>query len=120
MFNRIAEVDRDLRLIFLSTFFWGFGLFLYIFLQPLFFGLGAYGFAMYLKLNASGGKLPDFMFWSGLTELPWFWAPFANPIFAIVAALLIPTLLAALRAALWRRSSMRRSGCGRIGEDARR
>ncbi len=36
------------------------------------------------------------MFWSGLTELPWFWAPFANPIFAIVAALLIPTLLAAL------------------------
>ena len=36
MFNRIAEVDRDLRLIFLSTFFWGFGLFLYIFLQPLY------------------------------------------------------------------------------------
>lgn len=74
---------------------WGYGGMLSLG-QGLFFGLGAYGFAMYLKLNASGGKLPDFMFWSGLTELPWFWAPFANPIFAIVAALLIPTLLAAL------------------------
>lgn len=74
---------------------WGYGGMLSLG-QGLFFGLGAYGFAMYLKLNASGGKLPDFMFWSGLTELPWFWAPFANPIFAIIAALLIPTLLAAL------------------------
>ncbi len=62
--------------------------------QGLFFGLGAYGFAMYLKLQASGGKLPDFMFWSGLKGLPWFWAPFQSPIFAIAAALLIPALIA--------------------------
>ena len=48
--------------------------------QGLFFGLGAYAFAMYLKLQAGGGKLPDFMFWSGLTELPWFWAPFSSPV----------------------------------------
>lgn len=35
-FKRFANIDRDLRLIFLSTFLWGFGLFLYIFLQPLY------------------------------------------------------------------------------------
>ena len=64
--------------------------------QGLFFGLGAYGFAMYLKLQASGGKLPDFMFWSGLETLPWFWTPFQNPIFAVLAALLIPALIAGL------------------------
>ena len=64
--------------------------------QGLFFGLGAYGFAMYLKLQSSGGKLPDFMFWSGLESLPWFWVPFQNPIFAIIAALVIPELVAAI------------------------
>ena len=36
-----------------------------------FFSLGAYCMAMYLKLQAE--DLPDFMMWSGLTELPWFW-----------------------------------------------
>lgn len=64
--------------------------------QGLFFGLGAYGFAMYLKLQSSGGKLPDFMFWSGLEELPWFWAPFQNPVVAVIAALVIPALLASI------------------------
>ncbi|MBX3013446.1 MAG: urea ABC transporter permease subunit UrtC [Caldilineaceae bacterium] len=62
--------------------------------QGLFFGLGAYGFAMYLKLQASGGKLPDFMFWSGLESLPWFWVPFQNPIFAVLAALVVPAIIA--------------------------
>lgn len=64
--------------------------------QGLFFGLGAYGFAMYLKLQSSGDKIPDFMFWSGLKSLPWFWQPFQNPVFAIVAALVIPALLAGI------------------------
>ena len=31
-----------------------------------FFGLGGYAMAMYLKLESAKGKLPDFMFWSGL------------------------------------------------------
>lgn len=62
--------------------------------QGLFFGLGAYGFAMYLKLQAAGDKIPDFMFWSGLKSLPWFWQPFQNPLFAIVASLVIPALVA--------------------------
>ncbi|MFB9758001.1 urea ABC transporter permease subunit UrtC [Ectobacillus funiculus] len=60
-----------------------------------YFGLGAYCMAMYLKLEAVNGKLPDFMEWSGLSELPLFWKPFSNPVFAITAAVFIPALLAA-------------------------
>jgi urea transport system permease protein len=59
-----------------------------------FFGLGAYAMAMHLKLVASGGKLPDFMSWSGLTKLPWFWKPFESPAFAMAAGVLLPVLLA--------------------------
>lgn len=72
---------------------WGYGGMLSLG-QGLFFGLGAYGFAMYLKLQSSGDKIPDFMFWSGLKSLPWFWEPFKSPVFAIPAALMIPALLA--------------------------
>nr|WP_246147231.1 MULTISPECIES: urea ABC transporter permease subunit UrtC [Aneurinibacillus] len=61
-----------------------------------YFGLGAYCMAMYLKLESAGGHLPDFMEWSGLTALPWFWKPFASPVFALGAAIFIPVLLAAL------------------------
>ncbi|KPC97373.1 Branched-chain amino acid transport system / permease component [Geobacillus sp. BCO2] len=61
-----------------------------------YFGLGAYCMAMYLKLEASRGHLPDFMEWSGVRELPWFWKPFAHPMVAIAAAIALPTLLAAL------------------------
>lgn len=64
--------------------------------QSVFFGLGAYAFGMYLKLESSAGKLPDFMSWSGLDALPGFWVPFANPLFAICAAILVPALLGAL------------------------
>jgi len=59
-----------------------------------FFGLGGYALAMYLKLEASGNQLPDFMGWSGLTALPWFWQPFASPLFAAAMVLLLPMLLA--------------------------
>ncbi|MCI2253689.1 urea ABC transporter permease subunit UrtC [Domibacillus sp. PGB-M46] len=61
-----------------------------------YFGLGAYCTAMYLKLEAAGGTLPDFMEWSGVTALPAFWQPFSNPVFALSASLLIPALLAAM------------------------
>jgi urea transport system permease protein len=62
--------------------------------QGVFFGLGAYAMAMYLKLESSGGKLPDFMSWSGLSALPWFWEPFRSPWIAIAMAVLAPMLLA--------------------------
>lgn len=60
----------------------------------IFFGLGAYAMAMYLKLEASGGKLPDFMGWSGLTELPLFWRPFESFAFAVIMGILLPSILA--------------------------
>src|SRR5437016_2206941 len=72
---------------------WGYGGMLSLG-HGVFFGLGAYGMAMYLKLEASGSKLPDFMGWSGVESLPWFWEPFHNPVFAILMALFIPALLA--------------------------
>lgn len=59
-----------------------------------YFGLGAYCMAMYLKLEASGGRLPDFMEWSGVNKLPWFWKPFEQPVIAISSAIIIPVLLA--------------------------
>jgi urea transport system permease protein len=58
--------------------------------QSVFFGLGAYSVGMYLKLESSGGRLPDFMSWSGLDSLPGFWAPFGSPVFAFLAAVLGP------------------------------
>jgi urea transport system permease protein len=74
---------------------WGFGGMLSLG-QGLFFGLGAYALAMYLKLESAHGRLPDFMVWSGLSTLPWFWAPFQSPIFAIAMVLVIPTVVAAI------------------------
>ncbi len=59
-----------------------------------YFGLGAYCMAMYLKLEAEGGKLPDFMSWSGRDALPWFWKPFETAPIAILMAVIIPTLIA--------------------------
>jgi len=64
--------------------------------QGVFFGLGGYAVAMYLKLEAAGSQLPDFMTWSGLRRLPWFWAPFRYPWFALPAAVIVPGLLAFL------------------------
>ena len=61
-----------------------------------FFGLGAYAAGMYLNLEDANGGLPDFMTWSGLNSLPWFWGPFGSPIVALAAALVVPALLAGL------------------------
>ena len=61
--------------------------------QGVFFGLGGYAMAMYLKLEASGEGLPDFMGWSGVKDLPWFWEPFRSPWFAFPAAVIGPGIL---------------------------
>lgn len=61
-----------------------------------YFGLGAYCMAMYLKLEAAGGSLPDFMSWSGLDRLPAAWVPFGNPVFAVAMAVAVPVLLAVI------------------------
>lgn len=59
-----------------------------------FFGLGGYAMAMYLKLQASGATLPDFMGWSGLSGLPWFWEPFRSFPVALLLGIALPALLA--------------------------
>ncbi len=61
-----------------------------------FFGLGAYCTAMYLKLEASGGKMPDFMAWSGVDDMPFWWKPFRYAWFALPASIFIPMLLGAI------------------------
>jgi urea transport system permease protein len=65
--------------------------------QGVFFGLGGYCMAMYLKLKeAPRGQLPDFMVYNGVEKLPWLWQPFHSPVFAIAAAVLLPAFVATL------------------------
>ncbi len=71
--------------------------------QGVFFGLGGYCMAMYLKLEASTLEatkiqstpgIPDFMDWNQITELPLLWQPFHSLAFTLIAIPLAPTLLA--------------------------
>lgn len=73
--------------------------------QGVFFGIGGYAIAMHLKLADLGPtELPDFMVWSGVTALPWWWAIFRSPIVAILGVLVVAPALAALFAwAIFRR-----------------
>jgi urea transport system permease protein len=81
--------------------------------QGLFFGLGGYCMAAFLKLEASSVAntkiqstpgIPDFMDWNQLTALPYFWVPFKWLPFTLVAVIAVPTILAfILGAALFKR-----------------
>lgn len=62
--------------------------------QGVFFGMGGYFMAMFLKLEASGKNLPDFMGWSSVEALPWFWEPFHSLWFAVAFLLIVPALIA--------------------------
>ena len=81
---------------------WGYGGILSLG-QGVFFGLGGYCIAMFLKLEASDPittkiqstpGIPDFMDWNQLTALPAFWQPFHSFSFSLIAMLTVPTLLA--------------------------
>lgn len=61
-----------------------------------YFGLGAYCMAMHLKLEASGGALPDFMAWSAMEKLPLFWKPFESTVFTLIAIVVVPVAVAAI------------------------
>lgn len=74
---------------------WGYGGMLSLG-HGLFFGLGGYAVAMHLKLEASGEGLPDFMQWSDVTALPWWWVPFESVWFTLAAVVALPTLVAGL------------------------
>src|SRR5580700_10009449 len=71
--------------------------------QGLFFGLGGYCMAAFLKLEASSVAntkiqstpgIPDFMDWNQLTELPFFWEPFKYLPFALFAVIAVPVIAA--------------------------
>src|ERR1700745_3856406 len=69
--------------------------------QGVFFGLGGYCMAMFLKLEASSVEntkiqstpgIPDFMDWNQITALPFFWKPFHSLTFTIIAILVVPAI----------------------------
>ena len=62
--------------------------------QGIFFGVGGYAMAMFLKIEASAPELPDFMVWSSVEKLPDWWRPFQSLPFTIAAILLLPVILA--------------------------
>jgi len=85
---------------------WGYGGILSLG-QGVFFGLGSYMMAMFLKLESTsadssaqalssffGSSLPDFMVWNSVEKLPWWWEPFGSVWFTVPAILLLPPLLA--------------------------
>lgn len=81
---------------------WGYGGILSLG-QGIFFGLGGYAMAMFLKLEASTPEntaiqstpgIPDFMDWNQLTALPWFWEPFNSLTLTLIAILVVPAAFA--------------------------
>lgn len=71
--------------------------------QGVFFGLGGYCMAMFLKLEASTPEntsiqstpgIPDFMDWNQLTELPSWWVPFYSLTFTMLAVVMVPVIFA--------------------------
>jgi urea transport system permease protein len=69
--------------------------------QAIFFGIGAYSIGMHMMLEGSGKgvygeRVPDFMIWNQVYQLPFFWKPYKSFGFALAASILLPALLAAL------------------------
>ena len=71
--------------------------------QGVFFGLGGYCMAMFLKLEASDPistkiqstpGIPDFMDWNQITALPLLWKPFQSLTLTLILVIAVPTLLA--------------------------
>jgi urea transport system permease protein len=71
--------------------------------QGVFFGLGGYCMAMFLKLEASDPittkiqstpGIPDFMDWNQITALPIWWQPFNSLTFSLIAVVAVPSILA--------------------------
>jgi urea transport system permease protein len=71
--------------------------------QGIFFGIGGYCMAMFLKLEASDMQstaaqttpgIPDFMDWNQVTSLPMLWEPFHSFSLTLFAIIIIPILLA--------------------------
>ena len=83
---------------------WGYGGILSLG-QGVFFGIGGYCMAMFLKLEASSPEntaiqstpgIPDFMDWNQITELPLGWMPFHSLTLTILLIMTVPALFAFL------------------------
>ena len=85
---------------------WGYGGILSLG-QGMFFGLGSYMMAMFLKLESTtsdssaqalseffGSSLPDFMVWNSVDALPWWWEPFHSFWFTLPAMIILPAFVA--------------------------
>lgn len=81
---------------------WGYGGILSLG-QGVFFGLGGYCMAMFLKLEASDPEstkiqstpgIPDFMDWNQVTEIPWWWEPFNSFPVTLIAVIAVPVIFA--------------------------
>ncbi len=81
---------------------WGYGGILSLG-QGVFFGLGGYCMAAFLKLEASDPEstkiqstpgIPDFMDWNQITELPAIWLPFKSLPLTLILVLAVPMVLA--------------------------
>ncbi|MFN3581894.1 MAG: urea ABC transporter permease subunit UrtC [Pseudomonas sp.] len=104
---RLNQVGKYLSFAFVAVglvLCWGYGGILSLG-QGVFYGLGGYALAMYLKLEASSPEntsiqttpgIPDFMDWNQVTSLPWFWEPFNSLAFTIIAVVLVPSVVAYL------------------------
>jgi len=71
--------------------------------QGVFFGIGGYAMAMFLKLEASDPVttkiqstpgIPDFMDWNQITELPMLWLPFKSLPLSLTLVVVAPMALA--------------------------
>jgi urea transport system permease protein len=74
---------------------WGYGGILSLG-QGIFFGLGGYMMAMFLKLEASAPELPDFMVWSSVEKLPLWWEPLHSFPLTLLLIGAVPAALAYL------------------------
>jgi len=109
---RLNLVGKYLSLAFVAVglvLCWGYGGILSLG-QGMFWGLGGYCLAAFLKLEAARNiaaeagsdqinalttvGLPDFMDWNQITELPWFWYPFKSLPLTMILVFAVPTILA--------------------------
>jgi len=109
---RLNLVGKYLSLAFVAVglvLCWGYGGILSLG-QGMFWGLGGYCLAAFLKLEAARNiaaeagsdqinalttvGLPDFMDWNQITELPWFWYPFKSLPLTLILVFAVPTILA--------------------------
>jgi urea transport system permease protein len=71
--------------------------------HALFFCIGGYAMAMHLSLPAGGGdvrpeyhNIPQFFFFNNVDTLPFWWSPFSSLPFSILAAFVLPAIVAGL------------------------